>query len=180
MQGDDCAADIIHSTLRPFAFIAHVFADGGYASDKLVAALADQPVDLEIDRRIDKERGFKAVRRRWVVERTFAWLCCNRRLMAHCEALAVIDDGFAKLAIIYIMLQQLTERTPTPRNMNFRVRLLIRPNGDFSIVPLCGLCLSVWKNSPRLPSGCYLSIIFQAPIFPWMTSFPGCPGRRSM
>jgi transposase len=43
-----------------------------------------------------------------VVERTFSWLRRNRRLMAHYEAFAIIAQGFAKLAMISIMLKRLT------------------------------------------------------------------------
>ena len=49
-----------------------LFADGGYAGAKLEAALADQPVELEIVKRTDNEGGFKVIRRRWVVERTLS------------------------------------------------------------------------------------------------------------
>ena len=114
VQDRDCAASLIRRTRRLFAFIAHVFADGGYAGDKLAADLADQPVMLEIVKRTDKEGGFKIVRRRWVVERTLSWLRRNRRLMAHYEALAVTAEGFAKLAMINLMLKRLTETKPVP------------------------------------------------------------------
>ena len=67
------------------------------------------PVELEIVKRTDKEGGFKVLRRRWVIERTFSWLRRNRRLMAHYEALAMIAVGFAKLAMIGVMLKRLTE-----------------------------------------------------------------------
>jgi putative transposase len=63
-----------------------------------------EPVNLEIVKRTDKEGGFNIVRRRWVAERTFSWLRRNRRLMAHYEALTIIAQGFAKLAMISIML----------------------------------------------------------------------------
>jgi transposase len=59
-------------------------------------------------------RWFKLIRRRWVVERTFSWIRRNRRLMAHHEALAIIAEGFARLAMISVMLKRLTE--PRPRN----------------------------------------------------------------
>jgi transposase len=113
IQDRDCAAALIRRTRRLFAFIIHIFADGGYAGDKLAAALADQPLTLEIVKRTDNEAGFKLVRRRWVVERTFSWLRRNRRLMAHYEALAVIAEGFAKLAMINLMLKRLTETKPS-------------------------------------------------------------------
>jgi transposase len=48
------------------------------------------------------------LRRRWVIERTFSWLRRDRRLMAHYEALAIIAVGFAKLAMIGVMLKRLT------------------------------------------------------------------------
>jgi transposase len=113
VQDRDCAADLIARTRRLFPFIAKIFADGGYAGPKLEADLAAQPVTLEIVKRTDKDAGFKVVRRRWVVERTFSWLRRNRRLMAHYEALAIIAEGFAKLAMICIMLRRLT--APRPR-----------------------------------------------------------------
>ena len=114
IQDRDCAANLIRRTRRLFPWIAIIFADGGYAGAKLKAALADQPVTLEIVKRTDKERGFKVVRRRWVIERTLSWLRRNRRLMAHYEAFAIIAEGFAKLAMISIMLKRVSEPKPTP------------------------------------------------------------------
>lgn len=112
IQDRDCAADLIRRTRRVFPFIAKLFADGGYAGPKLKAALAGQPVDLEIVKRTDKQGGFKVIRRRWVIERTFSWLRRNRRLMAHYEAIAIIAEGFAKLAMISLMLKRLTKTKP--------------------------------------------------------------------
>lgn len=114
VQDRDSAAALIRNTRRLFPFIRHVFADGGYSGDRLATDLAAQRVTLEIVKRTDKEGGFKLVRRRWVVERTFSWLRRNRRLMAHYEALAIIAEGFAKLAMIAVMLKRLTE--PTSQN----------------------------------------------------------------
>ena len=113
IQDRDCAANLIRRTRRLFPWIAIIFADGGYAGAKLKAALADQPIALEIVKRTDKERGFKVVRRRWVIERTLSWLRRNRRLMAHYEAFAIIAEGFAKLAMISVMLKRVTEPRPT-------------------------------------------------------------------
>lgn len=114
IQDRDCAANLIRRTRRLFPWIAIIYADGGYAGAKLKAALADQPIALEIVKRTDKERGFKVVRRRWVIERTLSWLRRNRRLMAHYEAFAIIAEGFAKLAMISIMLKRVSEPKPTP------------------------------------------------------------------
>ena len=100
---------MIEKTLQKFPRLRKIFADGGYAGPKLAAAIAELPVVLEIVKRTDKEGGFKIIRRRWVIERTFSWLRCNRRLMAHDEALAMIAVAFTKLAMINVMLSRLTE-----------------------------------------------------------------------
>lgn len=114
VQDRDGAAGLIKKTRRLFPFIKHVFADGGYSGDKLAADLAAQRVSLEIVKRTDKEGGFKLIRRRWVIERTFSWLRRNRRLMAHYETIAMIAEGFAKLAMIAVMLKRLTQPRPRP------------------------------------------------------------------
>jgi transposase len=67
--------------------LRHVFADGGYAGDKLRAALAGQRKwQIEIVKRSDCATGFAVSPQRWVVERTFAWLNRNRRLAKDFEA----------------------------------------------------------------------------------------------
>lgn len=114
VQDRDGAVDLIKKTRRLFPFIKHVFADGGYSGDRLATDLAPQGVTLEIVKRTDKEGGFKLIRRRWVAGRTFSWLRRNRRLMAHYEALAIIAEGFAKLAMISVMLKRLTVPSSKP------------------------------------------------------------------
>jgi len=106
-QDRDCAADLIEKTLRRFPRLRKIFADGGYAGPKLAAQIAGLPVALEIVKRTDQDGGFKIIRRRWVIERTFSWLRRNRRLMAHYEALAMTAVGFVKLAMINVMLKRL-------------------------------------------------------------------------
>ena len=112
IQDRDCAANLIRKTRHLFPWIAKIFADGGYAGAKLKAALAGQPVELEIVKRTDNDAGFKVVRRRWVIERTLSWLRRNRRLMAHYEAFAFTAEGFVKIAMICVMLKRLTEPKP--------------------------------------------------------------------
>ena len=62
-------------------WLRHVFADGGYAGDKLREVLARRgDWVIEIIKRSDAAKGFVLLQRRWVVERTFARLGRNRRL----------------------------------------------------------------------------------------------------
>lgn len=111
-QDRDCAAGLIKQALRTYPRLRKLFADGGYAGPKLAGQLAGGPLAIEIVKRTDKDGGFKVIRRRWVIERTFSWLRRNRRLMAHYEALAMTAVRFVKLAMISVMLRRLTRHQP--------------------------------------------------------------------
>ena len=66
--------------------LLHMFADGGYAGPKLRDALVSLGRwTLQIVKRSDTAKGFKVLPRRWVVERTFAWLGRCRRLARYWE-----------------------------------------------------------------------------------------------
>ena len=61
--------------------LRHIFADGGYAGPKLREALKQiGSWTVQIVKRSDAAEGFKVLPRRWVVERTLAWLGRCRRL----------------------------------------------------------------------------------------------------
>jgi transposase len=81
VQDRDGAPLILAEIIRPHPWLRHIFADGGYAGDKLRQALRKiGKWTIEIIKRSDHAKGFEVLPRRWVVERTFAWLGRNRRL----------------------------------------------------------------------------------------------------
>lgn len=81
IQDRDGAPLILASIRAAFPWLRHVFADGGYTGDKLKTALAAiGEWTVEIIKRSDTAQGFVVLPKRWVVERTFAWLGRNRRL----------------------------------------------------------------------------------------------------
>ena len=81
MQDRDGAPLVLASIRKSFPWLRFVFADGGYAGKHLRAALKGKgDWKIEIVKRSDKAKGFVLIPRRWVVERTFAWLNRNRRL----------------------------------------------------------------------------------------------------
>jgi putative transposase len=53
-------------------------------------------------------RGFVALPRRWVVERTFAWLCHNRRMSKDYERLCSTSEAFVYAAMTRLMVRRLT------------------------------------------------------------------------
>src|ERR1700741_3982727 len=81
IQDRDGAVAGLASIRRLYPWLRHVFADGGYAGDKLRHALAKHGNwTVEIVKRSDHATGFEVIPKRWVVERTFAWLGRCRRL----------------------------------------------------------------------------------------------------
>jgi transposase len=81
IQDRDGAPMVLKDIRYSFPWLRHVFADGGYAGGKLKQALTKMgDWTIEIIKRSDCVKGFTVLPRRWVVERTFAWLGRNRRL----------------------------------------------------------------------------------------------------
>ena len=93
-----------------YPFLKKLFADGGYQGPKFRAALAKLLPELavEIVKRSDTAQGFQVLPRRWVVERTFAWLNRCRRLAKDFENRTRNALAFIRLASIRLMLRKLS------------------------------------------------------------------------
>jgi transposase len=90
-----------------FPWLRHIFADGGYAGQKLKAALKGRGGwTLEIVKRSDAAKGFVLLPRRWVVERTFAWFGRNRRLAKDFEQTIESATAWLLLASIQLMTRR--------------------------------------------------------------------------
>jgi transposase len=115
IQDRDGAPDLLSSIRYLFPWLRHVFADGGYAGDKLTTALsAHGQWQIEIVKRCDRATGFSVLPRRWVVERTFAWLNRNRRLAKDFEATLGSSQTWIYLASVQLLARRLA-RTATDR-----------------------------------------------------------------
>jgi transposase len=103
IQDRDGAPLLLAAMRSAFPWLRHVFADGAYAGGKLQQALAKLGTwTLEIVKRSDAAKGFTPLPRRWVVERTIAWLNRNRRLAKDFEA--TIESAEAWLFIASVKL----------------------------------------------------------------------------
>jgi transposase len=103
IQDRDGAPALLGSIRKTLPWLRHIFADGAYAGPKLETALAQIGTwSLEIIKRSDKAEGFELLPRRWVVERTIAWLNRNRRLAKDFEA--TIESAVAWIMIASIKL----------------------------------------------------------------------------
>lgn len=90
-----------------------LWADGAYVSGPLEEHAEGHGVDFEVVGRPDgsPERGFVVIPRRWVVERTFAWLKRCRRLVHDFERLAVTVEAFIYLTLTRLLLNRLAPRS---------------------------------------------------------------------
>lgn len=108
IQDRDGAVDVLRAIRHRFPWLRHIFADGGYAGAKLKDALASMGNwTIEIIKRSDAAKGFVLLPRRWVVERTFAWLGRCRRLAKDWETSIASSTAWVLIASI----RMLTRRT---------------------------------------------------------------------
>jgi transposase len=102
---------ILERLAAAFRTIALVWADGGYANsiDEGLLNWAKDKLGLvvEIVRRTEGVKGFQVLPRRWVAERTFAWLVRNRRLARDYERLTANSETMIKVAMIRLMAARL-------------------------------------------------------------------------
>ena len=108
VQDRDGAPDLLADVQNAFPWLHHVFADGGYAGDKLKDAMAKLgDWTIEIVKRSDCAKGFVLLPRRWVVERTIAWLNRNRRLAKDVEATIESAKTWLYIASVKLMSRRL-------------------------------------------------------------------------
>ena len=99
IQDRDGAAKVLATIRRLYPWLRHIFADGGYAGEKLRSELAG------MGRWVAK--GFEVLPRRWVVERTLAWINRCRRLAKDVEATVASATAWVLIAHIRLLSRRL-------------------------------------------------------------------------
>ena len=107
VQDRDGAEVLLREARRTFPFIERVIGDAGYRGRKMEAAIARTGTwTLQIVRRCDRHH-FVVLPKRWIVERTLAWVSRCRRLARDYERHARKAAAFVRLAMIRLMLRRL-------------------------------------------------------------------------
>jgi len=110
LQHRDGTFHLLRRTRRMFPFVERIFADGGYAGQTMALVVwHTEAWKLQIVKRSDAP-GFEVLLKRWIVERTFAWISRNRRLARDFERYATVT-AFVRIAMICIMLKRLAANT---------------------------------------------------------------------
>lgn len=116
IQDRDGAPLLLAEIIHRFPWLRHLFADGGYAGDKLREALRRiGKWTVEIIKRSDvakglprtRSGGFEVLPRRWVVERTLAWLSRNRRLAKDFEQTIASATAWLFIASIQLFTRRI-------------------------------------------------------------------------
>lgn len=108
VQDRDGAPAVLKTIRARWPWLRHIFADGGYAGPKLKDALRRiGDWTLQIVKRSDTAKGFEVLPRRWVVERTFAWLGRCRRLAKDWEKSTASAEAWVFVAHIRLITRRL-------------------------------------------------------------------------
>lgn len=105
LQDRDGAVEVVNKLCESWKKVVKIFADGGYRGQLIKTIKAKFKIELEIIKR-DELHTFKILPKRWIVERTFAWIDTNRRNSKNYERLNNTSMAMVHLSAIRIMLKR--------------------------------------------------------------------------
>ena len=113
VQDRDGAVPLLASLYLLFGRLQIIWADSGYAGALVAWVKGLRPfgrLHLDIVRRSDDAKGFQLVRKRWIVERTFAWLYKSRRLSRDYEKRVDHSESHIYVCMCRLMLKRLARK----------------------------------------------------------------------
>lgn len=110
VQDRDGARPLLERLTTSCRRIRLVWADGGYAGQLVAWAAQRLRLRLQIVKRSDDASGFVVLPRRWVVERTLAWIARHRRCVRDYERLPTHHEAMVRWSMIRITSQRLAKQ----------------------------------------------------------------------
>ena len=110
VQDRDGAKTVMEDLAKQKALVARVeriWADGGYRGSLVSWVEETFGWKLDIVEKQEGQVGFQVLPKRWIVERTFAWLVRQRRLARDYERLPDTSEAFIYIAMVRLMLRRL-------------------------------------------------------------------------
>ena len=108
IQDRDGALPLLKASRKSFPFVEIAFADSAYGAHRLKDATC---IAIEVVKKIADQIGFHVLPRRWVVERTFAWISRNRRLAKDFEGSIASAEAFLYAASVMLLTRRMA-RSP--------------------------------------------------------------------
>jgi len=109
VQDRDGTRLVLEKAKAQWSRLRWIWADGGYAGQWVAWVKDFCGWVLDIIKRTDRHSGFQVLPRRWVIERTFAWLGKYRRLSKDYEALPETGEVLVYAAMTHVMLRRLVD-----------------------------------------------------------------------
>jgi putative transposase len=116
VQDRDGATQLLATLRSRVSRLRLIWADQAYAGDLIAWLWALRPwrkIRLAIVKRPDGMKGFLLLPKRWIVERTFAWLSRYRRLAKDYEYLTQTSEAMIQVAMIHLMVRRLARMEPS-------------------------------------------------------------------
>jgi len=109
VQDRDGGLMLMDKLMKNFPLLQKLFADAAYQGPIFREGLAAirKTIAIEIVKRSDQVKEFVVLPKRWIVERTLAWLNRCRRLAKDWECLNIKSLAFLRLASIRLMVRRL-------------------------------------------------------------------------
>ena len=114
VQDRDGARPLLWNLRKAFPKVKLAWADGGYAGKLVTWARSRLRLTVEIVKRPDDLHTFKVLPRRWVVERTLAWITMSRRTIRDYERLPAHHETMVHWSMIIIMSRRLGRTREVP------------------------------------------------------------------
>jgi len=112
VQDRDAARPLLWNLRRACPRVRLAWADSGYQAHRLTAWATALRITLQIVRRPDDLHTFTVLPRRWVVERTFAWISKHRRTVRDYETLPASHEAMILWAMTALMTRRLARQPP--------------------------------------------------------------------
>lgn len=112
VQDRDGAMPLLERLRAVCLRIALVWADGAYAGSLVGWAREELALRLQIVKRPDDACGFVVIPRRWVVERTLAWITRRRRCVRDYERRHDSHEAMVRWAMVLVMTRRLAKQSP--------------------------------------------------------------------
>lgn len=115
VQDRDAARLLLWALRSCFPTVRLLWADGGYSGQLVTWAATRLGLTVDIVRKLAGQVGFQVLPRRWVVERTFAWINRCRRTVRDYERLPAHHAAMVQWAMVIIMTRRLARHQRTAR-----------------------------------------------------------------
>lgn len=164
VQDRDGAVPLLMQSRQRHPLVEHAYADSAYNSDRVREATS---ITIEIVRKFADQTGFVVHPRRWVFERTFAWLNRNRRLAKDFERTIKSATALLYAAAAVVLIRRIARYARDSRQA-LRMELAVgsilhghpqRGHHDAARVQICATVLvcrnkSLWRIHISVKQGC--------------------------